>query len=863
MNHHRRHPAVVPVLITLIVFMASTGLPAWATPTAQDRALLRPSQAQSQAKVQMTVRAGYGDTGAYVIGRWFPVRVTLTNPAGGPAIRVRIEASSGYAPPGKTESVYIREVDLPAPSRKEVLLYAYMNEFARTVEVRAIQGSTVIGTARATIDPVESGTDAIVAVISQDVSALNALNGESIGHIEPPLASNRYGGASPAPTASGVKARVVHLTLDDLPPLSPALDGIAVMVIDGEDTGRLQEAQRQALAGWIAEGGMLVVAVRPGDAGTLAGLSGLVPVTLSGTRDLPVLDSLSELVMTPITITAPVAVPVATFNTGPAALPRVLADQNGVPLVAVMDVGAGKVVYLALSPTAAPLKGWDGLIPLFRRILIERPLSNAGMRGNMPMPGGTFYVGGKVFDTYGTIFSLPGLQLPEPMLIGLFLGLYVLVIGPINFIVLRRIRRVELAWVTVPALTLLFSVAAYLLAYQAKGGDLVSIRASVMHTLPAIGQANATHYLGIFSPVRGNYTAQLDAEGLIYPFNDYGYGAGNQSSPVQVWGGNPTVLREVRLNTWTLQGFVSSHTINTQPPLEAELHLGDNVIEGTIRNRTGTTLHDVALVRGNAVQYAGDLAPGQTARVRLDVSASTFTYSSPRVLLPLPPGVQDPVSTAPGISTGTGNNSEAQLAYNRRVELLNLVLPELMSDLPPDDMDVLALAWGPEPPDRFYVSSHRTSEQAVNLWTGHLPVVADGQTVPRLKAGLVPCTVYVPDSAPGWITDRASQASNPVVAPYVDVLCRLPAGTRPQTLKLNYRWSGQTGSTITVRAYNTRTGRWDIIDSLHGGSTGPATVALSAPADYVGPAGDVTLRLLAGASNQFIDVRVFDLILNE
>src|SRR5205085_852445 len=80
------------------------------------------------------------------------------------------------------------------------------------------------------------------------------------------------------------------------------------------------------------------------------------------------------------------------------------------------------------------------------------------------------YSAGGVFTTSGGgLFDLPVLDLPEPLGIAIFLLVYILLIGPVNFIVLRRMRRAELAWITIPALVLIFSVGAYLIGYQSKG----------------------------------------------------------------------------------------------------------------------------------------------------------------------------------------------------------------------------------------------------------------------------------------------------------------------------------------------------------------------------------------------------------
>jgi hypothetical protein len=831
---------------------------------------LAPAQASArnttqQSGLQVSMRVGYGDTSTYIIGEWFPVRVTLNNPAGANPVRLRLEIDSTGVMGNEVTSTYVREVDLPSPSRKEVTLYAYSGSFTRSLELRLVRDNTVIRQVVANIDPVERSAYSLVGVISEQASLLNALNNEYIGHLEPRPYSGRHT-TPPTPQHSVPRAKVVHMTLNDILELSFALNSLDVIVIDGVDTTGLSEAQKQSLRLWIARGGTLVLMPRIGDQAWPAGLSDFLPVRIEGTRTLTSLKALGDLVMTPITPTSPLVVPVATFDTHPHTAPRIPAAQDGVPLVAMRDLGRGRVVYVALSPSVAPLRGWDGLVPLFKRILIEHPVYD--YEQGMGMSGSIYaYNPVKPFDTYGnSIFDLPGLQLPEPMLIGLFLALYILVIGPVNFIVLRRMKRAELAWVTIPALVVLFSVGAYLLAYQAKGGDLVIIRAGVAHTLPGVQHSNASHYLGIFSPVHGTYTLQLDADGTINEFEGYRYSSGSRSDPPRISGGNPTTVNGVRLSTWTLRGFVSNYTIRAESPLEANLYLADGIIAGTVRNRTNSPLQDVVLIRGDAVHYIGHMAPGQQAEVQLNVTSIPFSTHSPTRLLPLPRGVVDPTSS--NYNYGDSDQSDEQRLYNRRVELLNLTLPDALSQTSMN-FDVIALAWGPELPSQFKVVSHSAPDEAINLWTSRLPVVAGPQHRPRLSAGMVPCAAYAPDGTPNWAIGNTTIPSGFTVSRYVDLLCRLPAGTTPESLTVRHN---SAATDMDLLAYNVRTGTWDAIGRLRKlsspqtGQTASQThnaLSIPNPADYAGPAGDVYLRILPAAGGQYIGARIPDLILNE
>ena len=71
------------------------------------------------------------------------------------------------------------------------------------------------------------------------------------------------------------------------------------------------------------------------------------------------------------------------------------------------------------------------------------------------------------------VINLPSLALP-PIggLIVLLFG-YILLVGPVNYLVLRRLDRREWAWVTVPVLILVFTVGSFGIGGLLRGSDVI------------------------------------------------------------------------------------------------------------------------------------------------------------------------------------------------------------------------------------------------------------------------------------------------------------------------------------------------------------------------------------------------------
>jgi hypothetical protein len=303
------------------------------------------------------------------------------------------------------------------------------------------------------------------------------------------------------------------------------------------------------------------------------------------------------------------------------------------------------------------------------------------------------------------------------------------------------------------------------------------------------------------------------------------------------------------------------------------------------------------------------------------VSAQRFDNSSPVNLIPPPSGTYSPL---PGPSypynAGQGNSDE-QRTYARKIELLSAALYPLENDMPPTDMSVVVLAWGPSPPSSFDVEGHSTSSEELNVWTDLAPIRVNGNETPKLHSGLVPYTIYAPGNKPAvtsWngagplptpfapysvpnyvptavptlpvgttpgppsgpntsITPTPApypgglpgQPQGLRIFPYADVRYRLPAGTQPTDLTFSYSIASVvTDGDIDLLAYSVNEGKWERIGSWPSNSKGTAAsttgnFSIPDPARYTSPAGEVILRLQPKGTDATLTSVSLDMGLNE
>jgi hypothetical protein len=230
--------------------------------------------------------------------------------------------------------------------------------------------------------------------------------------------------------------------------------------------------------------------------------------------------------------------------------------------------------------------------------------------------------------------NLPSLDLPSVRGLSILLSIYILIVGPINYLVLRWLKRLHWAWVTIPLLTLLFSGGTFALGYALRGTDLI-LNKVVLVMAQREGPPRVDSYLGLFSPSRQSYEIEVGGGGLISPivqegdpFRSSNTVSGGEMAFVQ---GNPSWVRGLAINQWSMQTFMTEDVWPELGAVESDLGFADGALVGTVRNGTEYTLADVVVALGNEFVRLGDLAPGAEAEVRLKPSSDDLQFVGPPI----------------------------------------------------------------------------------------------------------------------------------------------------------------------------------------------------------------------------------------
>ena len=593
--------------------------------------------------------AVFGIAGRYRPGAWCPVTVTIRNPSGG-SVAGQVQALAGedsnrgggggnralgaalFARPVTVSSgagpqafqLYTRGLD---PGRDSITVQ--LVEGRQRGDGRALEQANTqdVKTSRAITGTAVSDSDLLLVGFGGDPGTFIPLNGRSLGlahQVGGFLTGSSYTGSQPA------TAQVAEALGTDLPDKAAGYGGVDAFLLRSDaPLDALTEAQVDALRGWVAGGGHLVVCggVDPSRFAS-AFYSGLLPAGIGAAR--------------PGAVALPGAGAVGALSLKPKALPGVRVLQSapdGTPLVVAGPYGAGCVTLTAYDPTAAGFQSPSfNSGALWRTLLTVGPAASAAVLPHIAAreenyhPG--YFGGGDAQLLSDAVMRGPSLDAPATEVIGLFLLVYLIALVPANYLILKRLDRKELAWVTIPLLVLLFAVGTFGVGYAAKGGSLFVNRAAIVETTAGRREAGVYAELGLFSPHRTSYDLSLPgANGLAAipnPGFSYGYRGGSnadtQASGLTKFVQSPegASLLDASVNMWAMRAFDVQTTEDLGGTVDGTLAEqngslpggpGASRVTGTVTNHLTHALRGCALLHGGQWQTVGDLAPGVSVPV--------------------------------------------------------------------------------------------------------------------------------------------------------------------------------------------------------------------------------------------------------
>lgn len=515
-------------------------------------------------------------------GTWSAVRVRVEND--GPAIGGELRISSSE----QGRSTYGIAVELASGARQDHILYGQPGFFGTRFVITLVSDGRVVARQEAPVNSSELGAVSVY-VVAERPEAL-------IADIRAAVVSPQL----PAPV-------VVAIRPEDLPPRVEAWAAVDRIVWQDIDSTRLGTEQSAALGTWVAMGGQLVILGGSTGPTTMGAFPAeILPFRPTQTVDVPVAD------LEPLLGTLPAGATPLPAVAGVLERGTALGRSGDQVFAARAAYGQGSVSLIGIDPSTQWLADSSVAAGLWGRAL---EAGDELAQSLMGMQDDGFLL--------GTLNNLPSVQLPRMDQLFLLLFGYIALIGPANYLILRRLDRREWAWLTMPALVVAFAVVAYGLGVSLRGTDVVVNELAVVRGSAGTDRGVGQVYVGVFSPSRATYDVKVGGSALIS--NPVSLQQDRGEQPIDVLFGDPASLRDYEVGFGVLRGFRAEASVPT-PRMEADLRLTGDRLQGTLTNASDVPLDHVSIVYGNGVQVLSAMAPGEERPVDFDaIAANAFS----------------------------------------------------------------------------------------------------------------------------------------------------------------------------------------------------------------------------------------------
>ena len=409
-----------------------------------------------------------------------------------------------------------------------------------------------------------------------------------------------------------------EITSEDIVDADFGLESIDVIIINDFDTGKLSKEQINGLKEWVRSGGMLLLGSGANADKVLKSFSGNI---LNGTIGE------TKTVRTDFGITEDELVRLSGKNISPKRMSiditklnirnskSVLKDRREV-LLSSTDIGNGNVLVaefsLALSSEIASLYG-KAFSELIKENLSEYKSAELENFYNNSYQGGYYNSSTDVLRMNDTDI-LPNLKLYAVLLI-----IYVIIAGPILYIILKKKDLRNWLWLAVPVTSVAFSLVIYIIGTTTRIQKPYINYASEIQLLD---NERSGHKINTQFTITSsnNKPYEIDVEGSrnIVPegASQYYGGSGSYGNDITFdygidYGTDYTKFIMNNLAAFESTSFVARNTAVSEGNVSVEVSKTDKKIAGTIKNDMAYKLEDCVLYHDGELYSIGDIDAGR------------------------------------------------------------------------------------------------------------------------------------------------------------------------------------------------------------------------------------------------------------
>lgn len=405
-----------------------------------------------------------------------------------------------------------------------------------------------------------------------------------------------------------------------LPEDSQGLAMANVIVVDEVAIADLTPKQQEALLKWVQDGGTLLLGAADQINATAGVFKEYLPLSLSQEMTAISAEALTKLSGGGI-FTQPISVYSATSSEG--SLP-VLTENNEV-LAAKKKVGSGEVIQTTFSLGDQPLASMDGYGALLAKVINIQSISQQGMmrQGQSPLDQISYELRNinELFPSFEVSVS--------NMLIVIIL--YILIIGPILYFVLKKADKREHAWWIIPSISVVLSIVLFIVGAK----DRIvqpQVQQSAFYKVNEDNSVNGYYVESILTNRSGDFVVNADQNTTAVALRNYNNFTGtmgplHESSYIKEnASGSTLTLRD--LSYWSVQSFGGKTSAQNIGKMDIDITLKNEKLTGTVKNNFPFALKDVTLISGVKEVKLGDIEANGTLQVNKELKTTVLQKPS-------------------------------------------------------------------------------------------------------------------------------------------------------------------------------------------------------------------------------------------
>ncbi|WHP39814.1 hypothetical protein QIX46_14610 [Lysinibacillus boronitolerans] len=405
-----------------------------------------------------------------------------------------------------------------------------------------------------------------------------------------------------------------------LPEDSQGLAMANVIVVDEVAIVDLTQKQQEALLKWVQDGGTLLLGAADQINATAGIFKEYLPLSLSQEMTAISAEALTKLSGGGI-FTQPISVYAATSSEG--SLP-VLTENNAV-LAAKKKVGSGEVIQTTFSLGDQPLASMDGYGALLAKVMNIQSISQQGMmrQGQSPLDQISYEL-----RTINELF--PSFEVSVSYML-IVIILYILIIGPILYFVLKKADKREHAWWIIPSISVVLSIVLFIVGAK----DRIvqpQVQQSAFYKVNEDNSVNGYYVESILTNRSGDFVVNADQNTTAVALRNYNNFTGtmgplHESSYVKEnASGSTLTLRD--LSYWSVQSFGGKTSAQNIGKMDIDITLKNEQLTGTVKNNFPFALKDVTLISGVKEVKLGDIEANGTLQVNKELKTTVLQKPS-------------------------------------------------------------------------------------------------------------------------------------------------------------------------------------------------------------------------------------------